>query len=103
LGVLELRCYARERRLDFALALYDLRTVSPVMRELAALLPRASSVRQVGGWRTLAGLYRIQGELAQARQAAQRALHRRATAGRRRRSLVSANTRWRSLPTLQAT
>ena len=73
LGVLELRCYARERLLDFALALYDLRTVSPVMRELAALLPRASSVRQVGGWRTLAGLYRIQGELAQARQAAQRA------------------------------
>jgi CHAT domain-containing protein len=73
LGALELRCYARERLLDFALALYDLRTVSPVMRELAALLPRASSVRQVGGWRTLAGLYRIQGELAQARQAAQRA------------------------------
>jgi ATP/maltotriose-dependent transcriptional regulator MalT len=47
--------------------------VSPVMRELGSLLPRASSVRQVGGWRTLAGLYRIQGELAQARQAAQRA------------------------------
>jgi hypothetical protein len=29
LGVLELRCYARERRLDFALALYDLRTCRP--------------------------------------------------------------------------
>ena len=27
LGALELRCYARERLLDFALALYDLRTV----------------------------------------------------------------------------
>jgi tetratricopeptide (TPR) repeat protein len=37
------------------------------------LLPRASSVRQVGGWRMLAGLYRVLGELAQARQAAQRA------------------------------
>jgi tetratricopeptide (TPR) repeat protein len=73
LGVLELRCYARERLLDFALALYDLRTVSPVMRELAALLPRASSVRQVGGWRTLAGLYRSLGDLAQAQSAAQRA------------------------------
>ncbi|MCL6534797.1 MAG: CHAT domain-containing protein [Armatimonadetes bacterium] len=73
LGALELRCYARERRLDFALALYDLRGVSPVMRELAGLLPRASSVRQVNGWRALAGLYRVLGELAQAQQAAQRA------------------------------
>ena len=73
LGVLELRCYARERRLDFALALYDSRGVSPVMRELAGLLPRASSVRQVNGWRVLAGLYRVLGELAQAQQAAQRA------------------------------
>jgi len=73
LGALELRCYARERRLDFALALYDLRGVSPVMRELAGLLPRASSVRQVNGWRVLAGLYRVLGELAQAQQAAQRA------------------------------
>jgi CHAT domain-containing protein len=73
LAVLELRCYARERLLEFALELYDLRNVSPVMRELGSLLPRASSVRQVGGWRTLAGLYRLLGDLAQAQHAAQRA------------------------------
>jgi CHAT domain-containing protein len=73
LGVLELRCYARERLLEFALELYDLRNVSPVMRELGSLLPRASSVRQVGGWRILGGLYRSLGDLPQAQHAVQRA------------------------------
>ncbi len=73
LGVLELRCYARQRLLDFYLALYQVRDAPPVMRALESLLPRASVQRQMEGWRTLAGLYRMLGKLEQAQAAAQRA------------------------------
>ncbi|BCW96224.1 MAG: hypothetical protein KatS3mg018_1706 [Fimbriimonadales bacterium] len=73
LGVLELRCYARQRLLGFYLSLYQLRDAPPVMRALESLLPRASVQRQMEGWRTLAGLYRMLGKLEQAQGAAQRA------------------------------
>jgi hypothetical protein len=103
LGVLELRCYARERRLDFALALYDLRTVSPVMRELAALAA-ARLVRASGGRLAHAG-----GAVSHTGRVGAGAASRatRTTPPRSswatRRSSGNASILWRSLPTLQAT
>ncbi|GIV10596.1 MAG: hypothetical protein KatS3mg020_0087 [Fimbriimonadales bacterium] len=80
-GDRDLRCYARQRLLEFHQALYDLNGVLPVMRQLELIIPQATLRRQVQGRRVVAALYDMQGDSERAVAQAQHALRAAQTLG----------------------